>query len=410
MGASIRCYLVCGLLVAACSSCYTPSSGGGRVGAAKNIVFMVSDGMGLADVTAARIFKGGEDGPPLALETLPQIGYQRTYSANSTVTDSAAAASAWATGIKHSNGQLSWRHASDRPATILEYAKSRQRATGLVATSGITHSTPAAFAAHVSSRYAQGEVARQYIEETQVDVLLGGGFGNNALATGYAAINKKALIDSAVAEHGYCLITNMLELAKAVDANAPKVLGLFTAEAKTPERFRVTPDVPYPSSEPTLEEMTTAALELLGKDPEGFFLMVEGSQVDHANHANDYPYQLSELLGFNSAVASVLNWVDATPTRRRDTLVIIIADHETGGFAINGPYGSLLGVGKYPETGWTTKAHTGVDTVVWSQGPGSELLGCALNNTDLFNVMQRVLKKPPVYHITLSDSDLAETP
>ena len=95
MRAIIRCCFACGLLMAACSSCYTPSVGGARVGAAKNIVFMVSDGMGLSDVTAARIFKGGEDGPPLALETLPQIGYQRTYSANSTVTDSAAAASAW---------------------------------------------------------------------------------------------------------------------------------------------------------------------------------------------------------------------------------------------------------------------------------------------------------------------------
>jgi alkaline phosphatase len=398
-------YLVFGVAVILCSSCRTPFNAPTSVGAAKNIIFMVPDGMGLADVTAARIYKGGEAGPPLALETLPQIGYQRTYSADSTITDSAAAASAWATGQKYNNGQISWHRSNNGPTTILEIAKAGKRATGLVATSGITHATPAAFAAHVSSRNAQGEIARQYVEETQVDVMLGGagGFSKDSRASGPLAL-------AAVERHGYVLVTNAVGLARAVADHAPKVLGLFTAKAKTPETYRVTPDTVYPATEPTLADMTTAALGVLARDPEGFFLLVEGSRVDWANHGNDYAYQLGEVLGFDAAVESVLAWVKASAARRRDTLVVVVADHETGGFAINGPKGKRLGAGQLPEAGWTTKGHTGNDTIIWSQGPGSSLLGGALDNTDLFGVMKRVFQKTTRTRITQTVSDLSETP
>jgi len=126
---------------------------------AKNIIFMVADGMGLAHVTAARIFKNGPDGESLYLETLPTIGYQRTHSASDSLTDSAAAASAWASGEKFNNGEISC-HDDDQdgrcePApdpTILEIAKAKGKATGLVVTSTVTHATPGAFGAHVASR------------------------------------------------------------------------------------------------------------------------------------------------------------------------------------------------------------------------------------------------------------------
>ena len=145
---------------------------------ARNIIFMVTDGMGLSYVTAARILVSGPDGDSLAFETRPQIGYQRTHSANSTVTDSTAAASSWAAGDRFLNGEISC-HAADtvcveNPETILELAKARAKMTGLVATSTITHATPAAFGAHCNSRQCQAEIGRQLTLETEVDVLLGG--------------------------------------------------------------------------------------------------------------------------------------------------------------------------------------------------------------------------------------------
>ena len=135
---------------------------------AENIIFMVPDGMGLSNVTAARIFKNGPNGGPLNLETLPHIGYQRTHSADSVTTDSAAAASAWASGEKYRNGEVSC-HDDDQDGkcepepvpTILELAKEKGKATGLIATSSITHGTPAAFGAHVHTRDCDKEIARQ---------------------------------------------------------------------------------------------------------------------------------------------------------------------------------------------------------------------------------------------------------
>ena len=145
---------------------------------AKNIIFMVPDGMGISNVTAARIFQNGPDGARLTMETLDVIGYQSTHSENSTVTDSAAAGSAWAAGEKFANGEISCHSVDgvcvENPMTILEIAKTKGKATGLVATSTITHATPAAWAAHTNSRQCQAEIGRQYIEETAVDILLGG--------------------------------------------------------------------------------------------------------------------------------------------------------------------------------------------------------------------------------------------
>ncbi len=361
-----------------------------EAGVAKNVIIMVPDGMGLADVTAARIFKGGEDGPPLAFESLPQIGYQRTHSADSTVTDSAAAASAWATGRKHDNGQISWCGENDRPVTILELAKREKKSTGLVVTSTLTHATPAAFAAHVASRRSQGEIARQYIEETRVDVLLGGGFGSNAPPSELPVLDLDVLT-AAATDYGYAVLSNKVELALVLGSDVGRVLGLFTPDAKTPEHFRVMPENDYPDGEPTLAEMTAVALELLARDPDGFFLVVEGSQIDWANHANNYQYQLAEVLGFEAAVGAVLNWINAEPGRRDSTLLIVVPDHETGGYAVNGPYGMHVKAGGFPMAAWTTSQHSGVDTLIWSQGPGSEELGRALDNVDLFGVMARAM-------------------
>jgi alkaline phosphatase len=160
---------------------------------------------------------------------------------------------------------------------------------------------------------------------------------------------------------------------------------------KTPELFRLNPylDTPYPEypeGEPTLAEMTAAALDVLEEDRDGFFLVVEGSQIDWAGHANDLHYLTAEMLGFDEAVGVVLDWVGESPRRERQTLIIIVGDHETGGMMINGPYGTLNGPGEFIEAGWTSGGHTAQDTIIWAQGPLADRLG-AVDNTDLYQVM-----------------------
>jgi alkaline phosphatase len=354
---------------------------------AKNIIFMVPDGMGLADVTAARIFKNGIDGPPLHFETLEHIGYQRTYSANSMITDSAPAASAWACGEKFNNGEICF-HGDGRPnyPSILELAKRKGMATGLVATSTITHATPAAFGAHVANRNCETEIARQYVQATQPDVLLGGGTAKfHPAAADNCGTSGDFILEAANA--GYTVVQTKAELDTAVSDRAWKILGLFSKEGMTPEYLR-TPGI----AEPRLPEMTAAALCLLEGKRNGFFLMVEGSQVDWGNHANNLQYQVGETLAFDEAVKAVLDWINASPERREHTLLIVSPDHETGGFAINGPADRLLRAGEYISAGWTTGDHSGTDVLVWGQGPGSSAVGRALDNTDLYRIMKCAIK------------------
>jgi alkaline phosphatase len=357
-----------------------------EAGHAKNIIIMVPDGMGLADVTATRIYKNGLDGAPLSFETLQHIGYQRTYSLNSTITDSAPAASAWACGEKFNNGEICL-HGDGRPfkPSILELARRHGKTTGLVATSTITHATPASFGAHVVNRNCENEIARQYIEVTGVDLLLGSGVDKFKSVNADACGTKGDFILEAQGK-GYAAAYDKMGLDEVVAQGSTKILGLFGNGGMVPEYAR-TPA----TTEPHLPEMTAAALTVLEKNHRGFFLMVEGSQVDWANHARDYLYQLGEMLAFDEAVRIVRAWIDADEHRKEQTLLIVVADHDTGGFAINGPQTALLREGQVVEAGWTTGNHTGVDTLIWSEGPGSKRLARAIDNTEIYGVMVKAL-------------------
>jgi alkaline phosphatase len=368
---------------------------------AKNIIFLVPDGMGLAYVTAARCFKYGPDGDPLYLEQFPVIGYQRTHSKNSQVTDSAAAASAWASGAKYNNGEISCHDdnfdsfCDGTPVkTLLEIAQQYGKKTALVATADITHATPAAFGAHVHNRNCEEEIARQYIKN-EIDVLLGGGIAANRNACKLPHSTGGWLEDllvEAVAK-GYVVVDTKSDMDAAVDEDADKILGLFKAGGKTPETFRVKPDeYTWEPEEPTLPEMVKAMLDTVEEHPRGFFAVIEGSQIDWAGHASDIDYLLGEVLAFDAAVKTVKDWIDAKLWRRLNTLVILVADHETGGFGINGPYGKSAVAGDIVEDGWTTGGHTAVDTIVWSQGPGSWRLGKPMQNTDIYDVMVDVIR------------------
>jgi len=381
---------VVGALVLALSLMYLVQARTQEEGA-KNIILLVGDGMGLADVTAARMFKNGPGGEPLAFETLPEVGYQRTYSANSTLTDSAAAASAWATGEKFANGEISFKTNEKRSVrTILEIAREHGKATGLVTTKTITDATPAAFGAHVFSRDCQNEIARQYLKETRVDVLMGGGLSKFSAKTADDPLECPTYGGDLLGEAskgGYALVRTNVQMEKALGQNPARLLGLFATGNMTKESEKA-----EKSAEPSLEGMTRAALSVLQDDPKGFFLLVEGAQIDTSNHDNDYAGQLGEVLAFERASKAVLEWLEKDPGRKAETLLIVMADHETGGFAINGPSDRLVNLGEVIEPAWTSKGHTGVDTVLWAQGPGSEKLGrAAIENTEIFRLMAGII-------------------
>ena len=370
---------------------------------AKNIILMVPDGMGLSAVTATRIFKNGHKGAPLHLETLPHIGYQRTHSADSSTTDSAAAASAWASGEKFRNGEISC-HDDDRDGkceptplpTILETAKEKGKATGLVATSNITHATPAAFGAHVPTRHCEQEVARQYIRVTGVEVILGGGiekFNSTKISADKCGTYGNFLEDAA--KRGYVVVHTREQMVRAASVGTKKILGLFSPAGKTPELFRVYPENGYPADEPTLSEMTAAALKILEKEYDGFFLLVEGSQIDWAEHRNELPYQICETLAFDEAVKVVLDWLKEKPGRNMETLLIVAPDHETGGFSIAGTEQGLYKPGDLVNPLWSTTKHTAGEVVIWSQGPGSSSLARAVDNTAIHQVMMKAIMSSP---------------
>ncbi len=391
----------------------------GEVQKAKNVILMIPDGMSVQHVTATRTLVNGSDGPPLELEKLPEVGYVRTHAKNSTVTDSAAAGSAFATGEKFNNREVSCHsvdgelmNCEEEQETILEIAKREGKSTGLVASSHITHATPATFGAHVPVRYCGAEIARQYVEDTGVDVVLGGGiygtsdeYNCQQYEDSYKNLQSNEAMAERARENGYVAVNTKSGLEAAVEAETDKLYGTFTGydEGKTPETFRLNefglkdeegeafPE--YPGEEPTLPEMTRAALDVLEENDEGFFLMVEGSQIDWALHGNDKNYMLGEMLAYNEAVKVVRDWIAEDPLREKQTLLISVGDHDTAGFAIGGPYGERALQGERIEADYTSDAHTGEDVLVWSQGPGSDLLGtAALDNTDVFDVMEEVIR------------------
>ncbi len=383
----------------------------------KYVIFMVPDGMGLADVTAARILRNcgnaattpifsfcaeGSGGPALSLETLEHIGYVRTYSKTNTITDSSAAASAYACGEKFVNNEVCF-HADLAPHndSLLELAKQNGWGTGLVATQTITHATPAAFGAHLANRNCETEIARQYVEVTHPDVMLGGGQGTfNPSAADVCGVSGNFITEAQGL--GYPYVTTRQAMDEAVANGATRLLGLFAGKNLTPEYQRTSG-----SLQPRLPEMAAAALGILEKHPTGFFLMIEGSLIDSGNHAESLPYQYGEMLAFDQSVEVVRNWINASPERKEHTLLIVAPDHETAGFAVKGvgvKGGELPGAGLGPfQAGWVFTLvpgdpndfeahHTGGDEPIWSAGPGSEALGKAMENTYVYEVVKAAIE------------------
>ncbi|TQV85415.1 alkaline phosphatase [Aliikangiella coralliicola] len=400
----------------------------------KNIILLVGDGMGPAHIKAYRMFK---DNPETAEEEklvfddyLVGSLSTNSYDSKENVTDSAASATAYATGKRTVNGALSIDKNGNHYKTVLEQAKNIGLSTGLVATSEIVHATPAAFASHQIDREQKNNIADQYFDNQKdgspmVDVMLGGGLN-------YFVRKDRNLLSEFI-QAGYTVVDSKKELLKA---DSEKLIGLFAKEGLPKMWDR-------DSHTPSLAEMTQVAIEQLSKNPKGFFLVVEGSQIDWAAHENDIVGVISEMADFEAAMKTAVDFAKADG----NTLVVATADHETGGLSIGSRWtgedryhwdvevirsfkytpakitteaqrsGNLVAefhkatslklneaekqllresnlkswdktrrlvsevISKRSYTGWTTYGHTGVDVFLYALGPGSESFRGHLDNT-----------------------------
>ena len=318
----------------------------------RSIILVIADGTGVGQHTLS--YYHNDRYSPAAFK---HVGLMATHPADKTkVTDSAAAGTALSTGVKTYNGAIAVDESKQPVKTVLEYALEKGMATGLVATSTITHATPAAFAAHVDSRNKYAEIARQ-MANAKVTVLFGGG-RKHFLSKAKGGLQETDLLD-AMAARGVQVVASIEE---PIDENRP-VVGLFSEEhlsAANKER------------QPTTTAMALRALEVLDNDPDGFFLMVEESQVDWAGHDNDADYMHAEMASLNDLIDGILAYHAAHP----EVLVVLVADHETGGLAMQSKaQGSGL------KAAWTSKNHTSNLVPIFATGPGGEAFDAVVDNT-----------------------------
>ncbi len=320
------------------------SSGGdwkdGRPSGKRNLIFMVSDGMGPTSLSLTRSFRQVESGLPIDdLLVLDQhlIGSSRTRSSSSLITDSAAGATAFSCGKKSYNGAISVLPDHTPCGTVLEAAKMAGYMTGLVVTTRITDATPACFTAHVNQREEEDRIAEQEVGEhplgRMVDLMLGGGrchFLPNT-TDGSCRGDEKDIVELAKS-NGFSYVDDRrgfddLNLGDSVKL---PLLGLFASTDIPYEIDRRHMDDVYPS----LDEMARTALNALSAATEdsdkGFFLMIEGSRIDHAGHGNDPVAQVHEVIAYDKAFASVLDFLDEDDVQG---VAISTSDHETGGLA-----------------------------------------------------------------------------
>ena len=345
------------VLLAGCGAASAPAGAaapgtpaGPEVQAPPSVIVFIGDGTGL-DYWSAASLAASE----LAIERFPVVGLVETESTDSRITDSAAGATAYATGVRTFNGAIGVGPDSNAVPTVLELAEERGMATGLVATATVTHATPASFAAHVLSRSRHWDIARDMAGQG-IDVLLGGGrrYFDPAERPDRADLLGRLTRDAAYVETQ----DQLLELDPDTISS---LVGFFARTNPGPAAGRG----------PSLAEMTRTALEVLEQDEDGFFLMVEGSQIDWRGHENAPLRQvIAEIMDFDMAIRQGLAFLE----RRPNTLVLVLADHSTGGLALHADSTGAMAAH------YTTEGHTAGMVPLFAAGSAAERFGGVRTN------------------------------
>jgi alkaline phosphatase len=387
---------------AASTTASSPSTSGAPT-PARSVIFINGDGMGTAARTAGRLYLAGQDGQ-LEMDRLPVSGWLSTdpHDPTSSVTDSAAGATAWATGQKTYNGAISVDVDKNPLPTIGQDAKAAGKATGLVTSSQVTDASPAAFFAQTADRGQEDEIARQYLEVSKPDVILGGGedwwlpadspgaFPDTADQT---SRSTKGNLVAEAQQLGYAYASTPDQLAAAT---GDKLLGLFANE----EQFHQEPEGQGDTYDPVVDlpTMTRKALDVLDRSDKGFFLFVEEEGTDEFAHKNNAEKVLLSMKRLDAAVAVARTYIAQHP----DTLLVVTADHETGGLAVEDAHADRAqgADGPFPVAGsdlefvvdWTTGDHTGGAVPLTADGPGSARLTGQHPNTVVHEVLADALR------------------
>ncbi len=325
----------------------------------KRVVFMIGDGMGLTQISGALTNYSGQN----AFARFSVIGFSQTASADNYVTDSGAGATAFAIGKKAKNGAIGVDEFDQAQIGLFELVKKANGKTAVVATSSITHATPASFYAHVASRNSEEEIAK-FLLNGNCDIAIGGGSKFIYNRTDGIAL------DSLLIQKGFQLYADTF--IHAVNSNQ----FIYT----------LAPDGMQSIKEGRGNYLTQAselALNHLSNASRGL-IMIEGSQIDWGGHANDFEYMKLELLDFNESI----NYVLDQAAKDKETLVIVTADHETGGL-------SLLKSTTNPkqfEVNYASKGHSGVMVPVFAYGPGAENFTGIYQNTAIFQKIKKCLR------------------
>jgi alkaline phosphatase len=322
----------------------------------KNIILMIGDGMGVGQIYAGLTANHGK----LNLEQCTTVGFHKNQASDKYVTDSAAGATAFACGQKTYNGAIGVDASGKSIPTILEIAERNGLATGLVATCSITHATPACFISHQASRSLDENIALDFLR-TDVDVFIGG--GRKFFTNRTDGLN----LSDSLKVRGYQIANTITEVKQVKSGK----LAAFLADEQQSQFSAGRGD--------ELVKSTEVALNLLKSNKKGMFLMIEGSQIDWGGHGNDTQYIIDEMIDFDNAIGNVLDFAK----KDGNTLVIITADHETGGFSI---IGGDMKTGQV-EGKFTTGNHTGVMIPVFAYGPGADKFSGIYENTDIFHKM-----------------------
>ena len=324
-----------------------------------NIILLIGDGMSIPQINALMLTCD----TTTAFDKFPVTGLVKTNSRSNKITDSAAGGTAIATGHKTNNGMIGMNYDSIAVPSILEIMSDKGKKTGVVVTSYATHATPASFIAKNISRNNYEEIASDFSESDKIDVVIGGGRKH---------FNKRSdninLIET-MQSNGWRYYDTLIN----IDTSADKLL-ILADDNHLP---------PYSQRGDFLPDATSIALKNL-KNENGFFLMIEGSQIDFACHAKDSTYLINEMKDFNNTINVVLDFARNNP----NTLVVVTADHETGGLTIIDPDERYTNTYLHFSTG----SHSPLMVPVFAYGHGAENFSGIIDNTDIIDIILDIVK------------------